>query len=158
MISSVVPGTVAATAHFVKFNSTDDAPMSVFASTTTTAVVTFMTVQKVAAVLEMVGGAEVVQTNFRAAVSGGALTLSHVALRWTRSKKNCLQLESPYTPTKALTPHDNACKKYCWPKMVGPAVQVFHVVASGFGAPEKLRDIKLHDVSSYAVMVTDAPV
>ena len=53
MISSVVPGTVAVTAHFVKFNSTDDAPMSVFAPTTTTAVVAFMTVQEVAAKPEM---------------------------------------------------------------------------------------------------------
>jgi hypothetical protein len=52
-MSSVVPGTVAVTAPFVKFNSTDDAPMSVFDPTTTTAVVAFMTVQDVAAVPEM---------------------------------------------------------------------------------------------------------
>ena len=52
-MSSVVPGTVAVTAPFVKFNSTDDAPMSVFAPMTTTAVVAFMTVQEVAAVPEM---------------------------------------------------------------------------------------------------------
>ena len=52
-MSSVVPGTVAVTAPFVKFNSTDDAPMSVFAPMTTTAVVAFMTVQDVAAVPEM---------------------------------------------------------------------------------------------------------
>ena len=53
MISSMVPGTVAVTAHFVKFNSTDDAPMIGFAPMTTTAVVVFMTVQDVAAVPEM---------------------------------------------------------------------------------------------------------
>ena len=53
MISSGVPGTVAVTAHFVKFNSTDDAPMTVFAPTTTTAVVAFAMVQDVAAVPEM---------------------------------------------------------------------------------------------------------
>ena len=52
-MSSVVPGTVAVTAPFVKFNSTDDTPMSVFDPTTTTAVVAFMTVQDVAAVPEM---------------------------------------------------------------------------------------------------------
>ena len=53
MISSMVPGTVAVTAHFVKFNSTDDAPMSVFAPTTTTAVAASKMVQDVAAVPEM---------------------------------------------------------------------------------------------------------
>ena len=55
-----------------------------------------------------------------------------------------------------LTPHDNACTKRCWPSMVGPAVQLFHVAASGFGAPEKLRERTLHDVSSYAVIVKTA--
>ncbi len=102
--------------------------------------------------------AEVVHTNVRAADPGGASALSQVALRWTRTVRKLRQLESLYSATEALTPHDNACTKYCWSLMVGPAVQVFHVVASGFGAPEKLRDIKLHDVSSYAVMVTDTPV
>ncbi len=53
MISSVVPGTVAVTATLVKFNSTDDAPMSVFAPTTTTAVAASKMVQDVAAVPEM---------------------------------------------------------------------------------------------------------
>ena len=53
MNSSMVPGTVAVTAHFVKFNSTDDTPMSVLAPTTTTAVVAFAMVQDVAAVPEM---------------------------------------------------------------------------------------------------------
>jgi hypothetical protein len=42
--------------------------------------------------------------------------------------------------------------------MVGPAVQLFHVVANGFSAPEKLRERTLHVMSSYAVMVTDTPV
>ena len=49
-MSSVVPGTVAVTAPFVNFNSTDDAPMSVFAPMTTTTVVALMTVQDVASV------------------------------------------------------------------------------------------------------------
>jgi hypothetical protein len=108
--------------------------------------------------VEIGGWAELVHTNVRAAVPGGASALSQVALRCTRTYMNCLQLESPYTATEALTPHDDACTKYCWPSMVGPAVQLFHVVASGFGAPEKLRERALHDVSSYAVMVTDTPV
>ena len=49
----MVPGTVAVTAALVKFNSTDDAPMSGFPPMTTTAVVAFVTVQEVAAVPEM---------------------------------------------------------------------------------------------------------
>ena len=53
MISSGVPGTVTVTAALVKFNSTDDAPMSVFAPTTTTAVAASKMVQDVAAVPEM---------------------------------------------------------------------------------------------------------
>ena len=52
-MSSVVPGTVAVTAPFVNFNSTDDAPMSVFAPMTTTAAAAFATVQDVAAVPKM---------------------------------------------------------------------------------------------------------
>ena len=108
--------------------------------------------------------AEVVHTNVRAAVPGGASALSQVALRCTRTVRKLLQLESLYSATEALTPHDNACTKYCMgpgargSSMVGPAVQLFHVVASGFGAPEKLRERALHDVSSYAVMVTDTPI
>ena len=105
--------------------------------------------------VEIGGWAELVHTNVRAADPGGASALSQVALRCTRTYMNCLQLESPYVATEALTPHDNACTKYCWPLMVGPAVQLFHVVASGFGAPEKLRERTLHDVSSYEVMVKD---
>jgi hypothetical protein len=99
-----------------------------------------------------------VHTNFRAADPGGASALSQVALRWTAIVRKLRQLESLYSATEALTPHDNACTKYCRPSMVGPAVQLFHVVASGFGAPEKLRERTLHDVSSYAVMVTDTPI
>ena len=97
-------------------------------------------------------------TNVRAADPGGTSELSQVALRCTRTNWKLRQLESLYTATEALTPHDTACTKYCWPPMVGPAVQLFHVVASGFGAPEKLRERALHDVSSYAVMVTDTPI
>ena len=59
---------------------------------------------------------------------------------------------------EALTPHDNACTNVCWPPRVGPALQLFHVVASGFGAPEILRERTMHVVSSYAVMVTDTPI
>ena len=99
-----------------------------------------------------------VHTNFKAAVPGGASALLQVALPWTRAYRKLRQLESAYHATEASTPHDNACTKYCWPLMVGPAVQLFHVVASGFGAPEKLRERTLHDVSSYAVMVTDTPI
>ena len=114
--------------------------------------------------VEIGGWAELVHTNVRAAVPGGASALSQVALRCTRTVRKLLQLESLYSATEALTPHDNACTKYCMgpgargSSMVGPAVQVFHVVASGFGAPEKLRERALHDVSSYAVMVTDTPI
>jgi hypothetical protein len=50
---SVFPGTVATTAPFVKVNSTDDAAMGVFSPITTTAAVTFATVQDVAAVPEL---------------------------------------------------------------------------------------------------------
>ena len=82
------------------------------------------------------GEAELVHTNVRAADPGGASALSQVALRWTALNRKLRQLESPYVATEALTPHDNACTKYCWPLMVGPAVQVFHVVVSGLGAPE----------------------
>ena len=101
---------------------------------------------------------EVVHTNVRAAVPDGASALLQVALRWTTTPSKLMQLESLYTATEALTPHDNACTKHCRPPMKGPTVQVFHVVASGFGAPEKLLERTLHDVSSYAVMVTDTPV
>ena len=104
------------------------------------------------------GWAEVVHTNFRAADPGGTSALSQVALRCTRTVRKLRQLESLYSATEALTPHDDACTKYCWPSMVGPAVQLFHVVASGIGAPEKLGERNLHDVSSYAVMVTETPV
>ena len=107
--------------------------------------------------VEIGGWAELVHTNVRAADPGGASALSQVALRCTRTYMNCLQLESLYTATEALTPHDNACTKY-WPPKLGPAVQLFHVVASGFGAPEKLRERTLHDVSSYAVTITDTPI
>ena len=115
-------------------------------------------IRSTAGMLKEYKWAEVVQTNVRAAVPGGASALLQVALRWTTTVRKLRQLESPYSSTEASTPHDNACKKYCWPSMVGPAVQVFHVVASGFDAPEKLRERTLHDVSSYAVMVTDTPV
>ena len=97
-------------------------------------------------------------TNFRAVDPGSTSALSQVALPCSRTNWKLRQLESPYTAKEALTPHDNACKKYCWPSMVGPTVQRFHVVASGIGAPEKLQERTLHDVSSYAVMVTDTPV
>ena len=100
---------------------------------------------------------ELTHANLRAATPGGAFALSQVALRCTRTVRMLRQLESPYTATEALTPHDHACKKYFWPSMVGPAVQLFHVVSSGFGAPEKLRDRTLHDASSYAVTATDTP-
>ena len=52
-MSSVVPGTVAVTAPFVKFNSTDDAPLSVFAPTTITTVMSLVTLQDVARVPEL---------------------------------------------------------------------------------------------------------
>ena len=103
------------------------------------------------------GEAELVHTNVRAADPGGTSALSQVALRCTRTNWKLRQLESLYTATEALTPHDNACTKY-WPPKLGPAVQLFHVVASGFGAPEKVLERTLHDVSSNAVMVTDTPV
>ena len=105
-----------------------------------------------------IGGGAEVHTNFRAAVPGNTSALSQVALRWTRTNRRSRQLESAYNAMEALTPHDNACTKCWWPSTVGPAVQLFHVVASGFGAPEKLRELTMHDVSSYAVMVTDTPV
>ena len=103
-------------------------------------------------------GEVLAHTNFTAAVPGNTSALSQVALRWTRTNRRSRQLESAYNAMEALTPHDNACTKCCWPSTVGPAVQLFHVVASGFGAPEKLRELTLHDVSSYAVMVTDTPI
>ena len=84
-----------------------------------------------------------VHTNFKAAilnftgtVPGGASALLQVALPWTRTYRKLRQLESAYHATEALTPHDDACTKYCWPPMVGPAVQLFHVGVSGLGAPE----------------------
>jgi hypothetical protein len=101
--------------------------------------------------------AEVVHTTFRAAAPGGGFSLSQVALPWTITVRKLWQLESLYNAKEALTPHDNAFKKICVPSMVGPAVQLFHVVTSGFGAPEKLEERTVHDVSSYAVMVTDTP-